>query len=386
LVGAGLLIRTSLALRAVNPGFDSHNVLTMQMSVSETRFLKGTGMDQFIREGMRRIDALPGVESAAVSCCLPLETVWQLPLIVQGRPLTGRFHAFAGWTFVSPGYFETLHIPLLRGRTFSDRDDASAPGVVIINETLARRLWPNSDPLNRRLLLGRTLDPAYDKDPVRQIVGIVGDVRDVALIRPPRPIMYVPAGQLPDGVKALTLPLLPVAVMIRTHGMPLTLRIAIQNELGLASGGLPVARIRGLDEVAAESTARTRMNTLLMTFFGGAALLLASVGIYGLMAYSVEQRRREIGIRLALGAGPATVRRMVILQCGWLALAGTAIGSLAALGLSRFLASLLYGVKPFDPASLLAAPLVLGSVALFAALVPALRASRVDPNTALRSG
>ena len=163
--------------------------------------------------------------------------------------------------------------------------------MAIINETLARRLWPNGDPLDDRLLMGRTLDPAYDKDPVRQIVGIVDDVRDVALNRSPRPIMYVPAAQLPDGVKALSLPLLPVAWMIRTHGSPVTLRNAIQNELRLAGGGLPVARIRGLDEVAAESTARTRMNALLMMFFGCAALLLASVGIYGLMAYSVEQRR-----------------------------------------------------------------------------------------------
>jgi putative ABC transport system permease protein len=189
LIGAGLLIRTLIALRAVNSGFDASNVLTMQMSVAEARLMRGTGMDRLIRDGLRRIDALPGVESSAVSCCLPLETVWQLPLIVQGRPLRGRSHAYAGWTFVSPGYFETLHVPLLRGRTFTERDDASAQGVVIINETLARRLWPTGDPLNDRLLIGRTLDPAYDKDPVRQIVGIVGDVRDITLDRPPRPIM-----------------------------------------------------------------------------------------------------------------------------------------------------------------------------------------------------
>ena len=210
LIGAALLIRTSIALREVNPGFDSHNVLTMQMSVAEGRLTEGNGLDRFLREGIRRTEALPGVESSAASCCLPLETVWQMPLIIRGRTLNGRFHAFAGWTFVSPGYFETLKIPLLGGRTFRERDDASGPGVVIINRTLARRLWPNSDPLNDQLLIGRTLDPAYDKDPVRQIVGIVGDVRDVAINRPPRPIMYVPAAQLTDGVKSLTLPLLPM--------------------------------------------------------------------------------------------------------------------------------------------------------------------------------
>jgi len=357
----------------------------MQMSVAEARFMKGNGMDQFIREGVRRIDALPGVEGSALSCCLPLETVWQLPLIIEGRPLNGRFHGFAGWTFVSPGYFEILHIPLLRGRTFTERDDVSAPGVVVINETLARQLWPNGDPLNDHLLIGRTLDPAYEKDPVRQIVGIVADVRDVALNRPPRPIMYVPAAQLPDSVRALSLPLLPVAWAIRTHGNSATLRNAIQNELRLASGGLPVARIRGLEQVAAESTARTRMNTLLMMVFAGAALLLAAVGIYGLMVYSVEQRRREIGIRLALGASPSVVRRMVVFETARLAIVGVAIGAPSAAGLTRFLGSLLYGVKPGDPASFLAVPLVLGSVALVAAWIPALRASRVDPSTALRT-
>ncbi len=385
LVEAGLLIRTSLALRSVDPGFDSHNVLTMQMSVAEARFTQGTGLDRFVREGMRRVDALPGVESSAVSCCLPLETAWQLPLIIQGRPLNGRFHAYAGWTFVSPGHFETLRIPLLRGRTFTARDDTSAPGVLIINEALARRLWRNGDPLNDHLLIGRTLDPAYDKDPVRQIIGIVADVRDVALNRPPRPIMYVPAAQLPDGVKALSLPLLPVAWMIRSHGNSARLRNTIQNELRLASGGLPVARIRGLDEVAAESTARTRMNTRLMVLFGGVALLLASVGIYGLMAYSVERRKREIGIRLALGASPGVVRRTVLFESARLGMLGIAIGALCAAGLTRFVASLLYGVKPGDPVSFLAVPLVLGFVILLAAWIPAVRASRVEPSGALRA-
>lgn len=385
LIGAGLLIRTSLALRGVNPGFDAHNVLTMQMSVAEARFMTGIGMDQFIREGIRRIDALPGVERSAVSCCLPLETVWQLPLIVQGRPMDGRPHAYAGWTFVSPGYFETLRVSLLRSRTFTERDDAWAQGVAIINETLARLLWPNGDPLNDRLLIGRTLDPAYEKDPVRQIVGIVADVRDVALNRPPRPIMYVPAAQLPDGVKALSLPLLPVAWAIRTHGNSAILRGAIQNQLRLASGGLPVARIRALEQVAAESTARTRMNTLLMMFFAAGALLLSAVGIYGLMAYSVEQRRREIGIRLALGASPNVVRKMVVFESVRLASAGAAIGTISAAGLARFIASLLYGVKPNDPVSFLVVPLVLGSVAFVAAWIPAVRASRVDPSVALRA-
>ena len=216
LVGAALLIRTSIALRSVKPGFDSHNVLTMQMSLAGARFEQSSGVDQFVRDGVARVDSLPGVEATATSCCLPLETVWQLSFIVQGRPLTGRIHGVAGWTFVSPGYFDALKIPVLRGRAFTERDDATQPGVVIINQEMAKRVWPNSDPLNDRLLVGRGFGQEYDLDPVRQVVGIVDDVRDVGLNRPPRPAMYVPIAQLPGGVKSLVLPILPMAWIVRT--------------------------------------------------------------------------------------------------------------------------------------------------------------------------
>ena len=384
LIGAALLIRTSIALRSVEPGFDSHNVLTMQMSLAGARFQQTSGVDQLVQRGVERIEALPGVDVVATSCCLPLETVWQLSFIVQGRPLNGRIHGVAGWTFISPGYFDALKIPILRGRGFNERDDATQPGVVIINQEMARRIWPNSDPLNDRLLVGRAFGPEYDQDPVRQIVGIVGDVRDVGLNRTPRPAMYVPVAQLPQGVKSLVLPILPIAWIVRARAEPQLLGTAIQNELRQASGGLPVARVRSMDEVASESTARTRFIMLLMSVFGGAALLLGATGIYGLMAYSVQQRTQELGIRMALGAGRTDVRNMVISHGMRLAFIGMAVGIALAFGLVRFIASFLFGVKAWDPMVFVAVPILLTVVALFAVSVPALRASRIDPIDALR--
>jgi putative ABC transport system permease protein len=384
LVGAALLIRTSIALHSVKPGFDSHNVLTMQMSLAGARFQQTSGVAQLVRNGIERIESLPGVETAATSCCLPLETVWQLSFTIPGRPLSGRFHGIAGWTFVSPGYFDALKVPILRGRAFTERDDPTQPGVVIINQEMARRLWPDSDPLNDRLLVGRGFGPQYDADPVRQIVGIVGDVRDVGLNRSPRPAMYVPIAQLPQGVQSLVLPILPIAWILRTSVEPHLLSSTVQDQLRQASGGLPVARVRSMEEVASQSTARTRFNMLLMSIFGGSALLLAATGIYGLMAYSVQQRTQEIGIRMALGAGRTDVRNMMISYGMRLAFIGTAIGMVLAFGLARFIASFLFAVKAWDPLVFVAVPVLLSSVALFAVCVPAFRASRIDPLDALR--
>jgi putative ABC transport system permease protein len=271
----------------------------------------------------------------------------------------------------------------LRGRTFTERDDAAAPGVVIINEAMARRIWPNSDPLNDRLIIGRYVRPEYNQDAARRIVGIVGDVRDVVLSRDPRPAMYVPVAQLPNGINALNLRLLPVAWIVRTSVEPHSLSGTIKEELRKGTG-LPVARVRSMDQVAAQSTARTQFSMMLMSVFGGCALLLAAIGIYGLMAYSVQQRRQEMGIRLALGANSRNVRNVVVLQGMRLALAGVALGVAAAFGLTRLIASFLFGVKPSDPLVFVAVPIVLSAVALIAVWLPARRASRVDPIDALR--
>jgi predicted permease len=384
LIGAGLLIRTSLALLAVNRGFDLHNVLTLRMSVSGTRFETRAGLEQLTRDGSERVRALPGVAVATSACCVPLETVWQLPFVIASRPLTGAFHAFAGWTFVSPGYFEAFNIPLVRGRTFTDRDDAGAPGVVIINAAMARRFWPNDDPLNGQLIVGRSMRPEYKEDPVRQIVGIVGDVRDQGLNRPPRPAMYVPIAQVPGSVTTLNVRLLPLTWIVRTNADRHSLTRRIEAELSAASGGLPVTRIRSMDEVAAESIARTRFDTLLMTVFGLSALFLAAIGIYAIMAFSVRQQSREIGIRRALGAGSSQVRYMVLIHGMRLSLIGVGVGLASAFGLARLLATYLFGVTVYDPVVFVSVPVLLSTVALIAVWFPARRATLVDPAVALR--
>jgi predicted permease len=384
LIGSALLIRTYIAIRSVDPGFSSQNILTMQMSLTNTRFEKTSEMNQLVRDGVSRTGGLPGVTAVAAACCLPLEQVWQLPLIVVGRPLDGPYHSFGGWTFISPSYFDVFKIPVLRGRAFTEHDDAGAPKVVIINEAMGRLLWPNSDPLNDRLIIGRGMRPEYEKDTARQIVGVVGDVRDIALSQPPRPAMYVPIAQLPDGINIVNLRLLPVTWIVRTSVDPHSLASAIQTKIQQASGDLPVSGIRSMDEVETQATARTRFEMLLMTVFGCSALLLASIGVYGLMAYSVQQRRHEIGIRLALGADARAVRNMVVFQGMRLAFGGVIAGIAVAFGMTRFLAGFLYGVRATDPAVFISVPVLLSLVALVAAWLPVRRATRTELMSVLR--
>jgi putative ABC transport system permease protein len=383
LIGAALLVRSFVALRAVKPGFDAHNVLTMRMSLTGPRFEKTAGVVQLIRDGVDRMRALPGVEAASSTCCIPLEGGYGLPFIIAGRPLEGTSHGGGGWLTISSSYFDVFKIPVLRGRAFTDRDDAGSPHVVIINETMARRFWAKGDPLNDRLIIGKGVSAAFD-EPARQIVGIAADVRDGGLNRDPDNVMYVPEAQLNDAVMALNTRITPLAWVLRTRVEPHSLATAVQNELRQSSGGLPVATIRTMDEVVARSTAASDFNTLLLTIFACSALLLAAIGIYGLMAYSVQQRTQEIGIRLALGAGTGDVRNMVIFQGMRLALAGVAIGIASAFGLTRLIATFLFGVKVYDPAVFTAVPILLCAVALFAVWLPARRASRVDPINALR--
>ena len=384
LVGSALLIRTSLSLSRVDPGFDAANVLTMRTSLTGPRFATAAGVGQALREGVDRVRALPGVEHAAATCCVPLEGGFGLPFIISGRPLEdGPFHGGGGWTTVSDGFFEVFRIPTRRGRVFTDRDRSGTPPVVVINETMADRYWPEGDPLAGRLVIGRGIMQQFADEPERQIVGVVADVRDGGLDAEPQPRMYVPQAQLPDAVSALSLEIAPMGWIVRTRTSPRALSAAIQEELRLATG-LPVSDVRTMDEVVSRSTARQRFNTLLMTVFGAAALLLAAIGVYGLMAYSVEQRTREIGVRLALGAETGRVWWMIVLQGLRLVAAGVVIGAAAASGLTRLIASFLFGVEASDPATFLAVPIVLTAVALAAVAVPARRASRIDPVLALR--
>jgi putative ABC transport system permease protein len=389
LIGSALLIRTSLALRAVQPGFDAEHVLTMRMSMTGPQFAKSGRVEQLVRDGVERVAALPGVEKASATCCVPLENGYGLPFLIVGRPpQQGPFTSGGTWLTVSPGYFEVFKIPVIRGRTFTTRDATGGPPVVVINETMARQFWkaddPNqNNPLNDQLIIGRGVMREFADEPARQIIGIVADVRDNGLNNDPRPHMYVPQAQLPDLANALNMRISPMAWVIRTRGAPQSLSSPIQDALH-RSTGLPVSDIRTMSEVVTRSTSRQRFNMLLMTVFGAAALLLAAIGVYGLMAYTVQQRTPEIGIRLALGATSRVVRRMILGQGVALALVGVVIGLASAFGLSRVIASLLFGVKASDALVFVSVPTVLLLVAVAAVWWPASRASRVNPMIALR--
>jgi predicted permease len=373
LVGAALLIRTFIAIRQVHPGFDAQNVLTMRMSLTGPQFEKPADVTRVVHEALRRIRALPGVEAAAGTCCMPLEDRLGGTFRIAGRPEGTESLVVGGFTRVSPGYFETFRIPVRRGRTFVEADEGGQP-VAIINDNIAKRFWPNGDPLNGELIVGNSANRI-------KIIGIVADVHDSALNRDPRPNAYLLSAHLTDTAIFKDIPWVWV---IRTQGPPTALSSAIQNELREATGGLPAARVRTMEEVLSRSTAVQNFNALVLTIFGGSALFLAGIGIYGLMAYSVTQRAQEMGIRMALGAEPQRVRNMVVRQGLRLTLAGIMSGLVASFGLTRLISAFLFGVKQTDPLVFIVAPTVLLVFAFIAIWLPAVRASRVDPVRALR--
>jgi predicted permease len=384
LVGAGLLIRTELAIYAVQPGFDTKNVLTMRMSLAGNSYNTGAAIEQLERRATERLNAIPGVELSSAACCVPLENGYGLPFKVMGRPLKdGPFHGGGGWKTVSPGYFEVFHIKILRGRSFTERDNHAGAPVVIINESMARRFWPKGDPLQDRILIGKGVMPQLESEQPRQIIGVIADQRDGSLNQNPEPEMFIPDGQATDAIQALNVKLTPLAWVIRTRGEPMKMRAAVEEQLRQITG-LPVTDVRAMEEVVSRSTSRERFHMLLMCVFGGVSLLLAAIGIYGLMAYSVEQRTQEIGIRMALGAEQTDVRAMVMRQGLTFALIGVVLGTAGAFALAKQIASFLFGVTAWDPLVFGAIPMVLIATAALAAWWPARRATQVDPATALR--
>ncbi len=384
LVGAGLLIRTAVALYAVQPGFETKNILTMRMSLAGKSFVTSAAIESLLKRAVERIEALPGVEMASATCCVPLEGGYGLPFRIMGRPLEkGPFHGGAGWKTVSPGFFEVFGMHMSRGRTFNERDTAGATPVVIITEAMAKKFWPKSDPSQDRILIGKGVMPQLESEQPRQIVGIVGDVRDDALNQDPGPEMYLPNAQVPDAIQALNVKLTPLAWVVKTRIAPMKLRDAVEAQLRQVSG-LPVSEIRAMDEVVSRSTSRQRFQMLLMSVFGGVSLLLAAIGIYGLMAYSVEQRTQEIGIRMALGAEVSDVRTMILRQGIAFAAIGIGIGMGGAFALAKQLKSFVFGVTVWDPLVFGTIPCLLAVTAVVAVWWPARRATRVDPAQALR--
>jgi putative ABC transport system permease protein len=379
LAGAGLLVKSFLRLQAVNPGFEAENALAVRLSLPRATYSNRAAVTAFYDKLQPRLESLPGVEAVGFVSALPLSGVLaSIPFTIDGRATAPDEAHRADYRVANAGYFRALKIPLIAGREFSERDTAETPPVALISQSLARRYWPGADPVGARL---RIDDNNQGPRPV-EIVGVVGDVKHLSLDGEPAPHIYLPVHQVhEDGVVWLTNN---QYWLLRTTVDPLTLAAAARREIQAVDRSAPTSNIRTMEQYLAASVAPRRFNLWLLTVFAGAALLLAATGLYGVISYGVAQRRREIGIRIALGAQAGDVLKLVIGQGMALAVIGVALGLAAALALTRLMESLLFGVSATDPQTFIVIALLLAFVALLACYVPARRAMKVDPLVALR--
>jgi putative ABC transport system permease protein len=357
----------------VKPGFNPANVLTMDIQLPNlppSRYASDAEQTAFFQQLMDRIKALPGVDSAGAVLTLPLTGAFEsTDVMLPGQEsLSDAERPEADYTTVTPEFFPTMQIPLVQGRQFTNADNKSAPGVIIINDIMARRLWPNGDALGKRFTVG------FEKDP-REIVGIVGSIKQTTLDAELRPAMYLPHLQSPDPRMTL---------LVRTTGEPLGIAAAVREQVRAIDKDVPVTHVQTMDQVFGASVAQQRFSMLVVGLFAGLALVLATVGIYGVMAYSVAQRAHENGVRMALGARTGQVLKLILKDGMTLALLGVGAGLAGAFALTRLIATLLFGVTPTDASTLVAVSLALLGVALVACYIPARRATKVDPLVALR--
>jgi len=384
LIGATLLIRSFVGLRSVDSGFDPHNVFTFQTSLAGGAYSTTASVTAFTTQVVRRVEMLPGVEAAASTIVLPVEGGIDLPFAIIGKPPErGEYNGDEQWRSVSPHYFQVFRIPLLRGRVFTETDTGASARVVIINDAMAKKYWPKEDALGQMIVIGKGLGPQFEEPP-RQIVGVVGNVRENGLGNAGVGVMYVPQSQMTEGLTTLANSVIPLSWCIRTATDPSSLRVAIERELHGVDGQMPISRQRLMVEVVSAAIARQSFNMVLWSIFAGVALLLAAIGIYGLMSYSVDQRTQEIGIRMALGADRGRMLRVVLREGMTLALLGVVLGLVLAFALTRLLASLLFGVKASDPVAFAVVAGILTMVAFIATYIPARRATAIDPANALR--
>jgi predicted permease len=373
LIGAGLLIRSFMRVQQVNPGFDARDVVTMGIVlpfVAPSNYDKPEQQAAFFHRLLERTTTLPGVQAAAVVSGLPLSGADESSdFSIEGRSVpSGGQNPQANYTMVSSDYFRAMSIPLMRGRAFTERETKESPGVAIISEEMAKRYWPGEDPIGKRLTL------SFEETP-REIVGIVGDVRQTSLNVETTPGVYLPYQQFPyPGM----------TMVIRTQTDMSGITSAVRREIGAIDGNVPISEIRSMEQVISTSVSQRRFSMMLLGLFALVALLLSMVGIYGVMAYSVSERSHEIGIRIALGARSRDILKMVLGQGMILTLIGIGVGLIGALALTRLMSSLIYGVSATDPLTFAGVALALGSVALAACYIPARRATRVDPMEALR--
>lgn len=373
LAGAGLLIRSFTHVWQVNPGFDAHNTLTLRLSVVGTAYVEESKRQLFYQQIWDRIRQMPGVESAGGIATLPFSNgmSWGNITVEGYNPAPGEDSVMADQRVASTGYFEAMKIPIIRGRYFTEQDTADAMKVAVIDENLARRFWPDEDPIGKRLKPGRS----NTDEPWLTIVGVVGNVKQYALDSDSRIALYMPYSQSLYSTMYL---------VVRTTGDPMALAAAITKEARAMDANTPIYDIKTMETRLTESLARRRFAMLSLGLFATVAILLAGVGIYGVMGYSVTQRTREIGIRVALGARPQDVLRMVVRQGLLMAVGGVLTGLAAALVLTRLMASLLFGVGATDPFTLAGVSALVIFIALLACWIPARRATKVDPLVALR--
>jgi putative ABC transport system permease protein len=370
LIGAGLLLRSLDRLLDVDKGFDADGVLTGEIVLPFSRYPEGHQQAAFFRELRERVKALPGVQAVGFVTNLPLVGGTNGDIAIEGREFPPEAQPSAEKRIASPGYFDVLRTPVLAGRAFTEQDVAGAPAVVVINQALAKRYFPGENPIGKRV------DFSWDTTGMQEIVGVVADVREQALHQPAGPTIYIPVAQRPAAWSFL---------IVRTQGDPLDLAPAVRRTVTSLDRNLPIADVRTLEEVVAEALADRRLAMALFSVFSALSLVLAALGLYGVISYMVVQRRQEIGIRMALGARTEQIVRSVLGQGLTLILAGVICGAVAALWLGRFLAGLVFGVGTADPVTFGSVALLLATTSLLASMIPALRAAHVDPASVLRS-
>lgn len=369
LIGAGLLLRSFAQLLRVDPGFDAHGVLAMNVSLPTVKYAKPEQQIAFFDELLDHVRELPGVRDAAISAALPLSVKRITPVLPEGQPnLPLPQRPFIDIEAVSPQWFRTMRVPLRGGREFTAADDARSPKVVIVNETFARRFWPNQNPVGKHVVVGRWPDPA-------EVIGVAADVKNKGLAQDTLAQLYLPFPQLPWGNMNL---------LVRTAVPPRSMTSAVRAQISALDPDQPVTGIQTVDELMDNSRAQPRFTMVLLSLFSAAALALAVIGIYGVLAYSVTERRLELGIRLALGAERANLVRLVLGRGLMLATAGIAIGLAAGLLLAKLMSSLLYKVSTRDLMTFAVAPLLFLGIASLASYFPARRATKIDPVEALR--
>ena len=373
LVGAGLLIQSLWRLRQVSPGFESQNLLTFVVGIPEVKYPTGK-QAQFYRDLITRIESLPGVRSASSIIPLPLSgDSFSISFETEGRPVAKGDRPSADFFAVQGDYFKTLGVSMLKGRDFTERDNKQGPPVVIVNQAFARKFFPNEDALGKRIRPGISTDT--DEPAMREIIGVVSDIRNRNLSSELRPGYYMPAAQMPFNQMTL---------VVRTTNDPHSVITAVQNEVHAMDNELPIFNVKTMDDYISATVAGPRFNATLLVIFAGVALILTIVGLYGVMSYSVAQRTNEIGIRMALGAQTKDVLRLIVSQGFKLVLIGLGIGLAGAFALMRVISSLLFGVTTKDPLTFAAVAVLLTLVALLACYIPARRATRLDPLHALR--